>query len=448
MRRLLLIAFHYPPRHTIGSIRPGALAKYLPQFGWEVVVVTPGGQEGPRPSAQVVETRYEDALESLKRKIPGLDPKKALQSQLKVRETTKPREKHFLGEAVAHAKSWLVYPETEKGWKPFALNAIQNIDFSVDAILSTAPPITTHLVAQEAKRKFGCPWIADFRDLWATNLDNPHDAILRYRDRQLERKCLRSADALVTVSRPWADRLQDLYPEKPVHVITNGFDPDDFAGFAASPSKHFSISYTGQLYAGRRDPSQLFEVLHELIAESKMAREQLRINFYGPIEPWVQPLIERYELQGVVELHGVISRNESLKRQQESQILLLLGWANPQETGQHTGKLFEYFGARRPILAVGGVQGVLTETLEETGAGIHALSKAQLREWLIQSYNEFQERGEVRFRGYDETIKKYTHEAMARSFSGLLDAHCPPDSGARPVESAAMLSSVGSASGG
>ncbi len=448
MRRLLLITFHYPPRHTIGSIRPGALAKYLPQFGWEVVVVTPEGPKGPRPSARVVETGYEDALENLKRKIPGLDPQKALQSQLKVRETTKPREKHFLGEVVAHAKSWLVYPETEKGWTPFALDAIEKIDFPVDAILSTAPPIATHVIAREAKRKFGCPWIADFRDLWATNLDNPHDAVLRLRDRRLEKKCLRSADALVTVSRPWADRLQHLYPEKQVHVITNGFDPDDFAGFSTSRSKHFSISYTGQLYAGRRDPSVLFEVIHELVAESIMDREQLRINFFGPIEPWVQPLIERYELQGVVELHGVISRNEALQRQQESQILLLLGWANPQETGQHTGKLFEYFGARRPILAVGGVPGVLTETLEETGTGIHALSKPQLREWLIRAYAEFRERGEVPFRGSDDAIKKYTHQAMARSFSGLLDAHCPLDSGARTVESAAMFTGVGSGSGG
>jgi glycosyltransferase involved in cell wall biosynthesis len=264
----------------------------------------------------------------------------------------------------------------------------------------------------------------------------------------MERKCLRSADALVTVSRPWADRLQDLYPEKPVLVITNGFDPDDFAGLTSSRSKYFSISYTGQLYAGRRDPTLLFEVIHELIEESIVAREQLRIDFYGPVEPWVRPLIERYDLQGVIQLYGVISRKEALQRQQASQVLLLLGWANPQETGQHTGKLFEYFGARRPILAVGGVRGVLTETLEETGAGIHALSKPQLRQWLIDSYAEFRERGEVRFRGYEEAIKKYTHQAMARSFSGLLDAHCQQDSGAPPAESAAMLSGVASGSGG
>jgi glycosyltransferase involved in cell wall biosynthesis len=250
----------------------------------------------------------------------------------------------------------------------------------------------------------------------------------------------------VTVSRPWADRLQKSYPEKRVHVITNGFDPDDFFGCSVPRSRSFSISYTGQLYAGRRDPTALFEVAHELIEEGIIDRQQMRIRFYGPIELWLQPLVERYDLQGVVELHGSIGRNEALQRQQESQILLLLGWANPQENGQHTGKLFEYFGSRRPILAVGGVRGVLTDVLEETGAGIHALSKPQLRQYLIESYREFRERGEVRFRGNESALMKYTHEAMGRSFSALLNAHCQHHPEAQPGDSRAEYSAVGNSS--
>jgi glycosyltransferase involved in cell wall biosynthesis len=245
--------------------------------------------------------------------------------------------------------------------------------------------------------------------------------------------------------------LQDSYPEKPVQVITNGFDPDDFARVSA-PNRYFSISYTGQLYAGRRDPTQLFEVMQELLQEGLIRREKLRISFYGPIEAWTQPLIERYGLQGVVELHGSIEREQALRRQQESQILLLLGWANPQETGQHTGKLFEYFGARRPILAVGGVRGVLTETLEETGAGLHALSKLQLRQFLLQSYAEFEERGEVRFRGNEHELLKYTHAAMAGKFSALLNAYCGREAVAAASkvagEPAPALSAVGDRVGG
>jgi glycosyltransferase involved in cell wall biosynthesis len=446
MPRLLLITFHYPPRPTIGSLRPGALAKHLPRFGWEVVVVTPKVQHGSRPPGRVIETPYEDALERLKKKIPGLDPRRGLQAQLKLPQASKPQERHFLSATISLLRSLLTYPEDEKGWRGFALDAIEKIDFPVDAILSTAPPITTHIVAQAAKLKLKCPWIADFRDLWATNLDNLHHPILHFWDRRLEKKYLHPADALVTVSRPWADRLQQSYPGKPVHVVSNGFDPDDFTG-TEELDQHFSICYTGQLYSGRRDPTSLFEAVHELIEQGVMAREKVRIHLYGPIEPWVLPLIERYDLGGVVELHGSINRSEALRRQQQSQILLLLGWANPRETGQHTGKLFEYLGSRRPILAVGGVAGVLTETLEETRAGIHALSKHQLRQYLIESYAEFEERGEVSFRGDESKIMKYTHETMARNFSTLLEAHCGRSAVTLPADSETVLSGIGNHSG-
>jgi Glycosyl transferase 4-like domain len=424
MPRLLLITFHYPPRPTIGSLRPGALAKYLPHFGWDVLVVTPKGPEGARPAARVVETAYQDGLEKWKARIPGLDPRQALQAQLKLPTASKPRKKPILRRSIDGVKSILSYPDVTMGWVPFALEAIKKIDVPIDAILSTAPPISTHAIAQEAQRILRCPWIADFRDLWATNLDNPHGPVFQYVDRFLERRWLRTADALVTVSHPWADRLRDLYPQKAVHTITNGFDPDDFADYSTLVSRDFLITYTGQLYAGKRDPTVLFEVVHELIEQGIVDRKQMRIRFYGPIEPWLQPVVERYDLNGVVEVHGSIGRGEALQRQQESQLLLLLGWANPQETGQHTGKLFEYFGARRPVLAVGGVPGVLTETLEETGAGIHALSKPQLREILIQAYTEFRDRGEVRFRADEAALMKYTHQTMAKNFAGLLDAHC------------------------
>jgi glycosyltransferase involved in cell wall biosynthesis len=445
MPRLLLISFHYPPRPTIGSLRPGALAKYLPHLGWEVLVVTPQLPEGPRNLPAVIETGYQDALEKWKARV-GLDPQQSLHQKLNLPTSDKPRQKRAHTKVINGLKSVLAYPDPTMGWASLALEAIKKINVPIDAILSTAPPITSHVIAREARTFLKCPWIADFRDLWAKNLDNPNNALFQFFDRSLEKKWLATADALVTVSRPWADRLQESYPEKPVHVITNGFDPDDFAGVSAPLSRTFSISYTGQLYAGRRDPTALFEVTHELIEEGIIDRKQMRIRFYGPIELWMRPLIERYELDVVVELHGSVGRSEALQRQQESQILLLLGWANPKENGQHTGKLFEYFGSRRPILAVGGVPGVLTEVLEETGAGIHALSKAQLRQYLIDSYRDFREYGEVRFRGSESALMNYTHEAMARSFSALLDAHCQRRPAAPSSDPVAEFSGMGNRS--
>src|SRR5207302_1752875 len=116
----------------------------------------------------------------------------------------------------------------------------------------------------------------------------------------------------------------------------------------------------------------------------------------------------------VVELNDMVGRDEVLQREMESHVLLLLGWSDPEETGQHTGKLFEYLGARRPILAVGGNRGVLTGVLNETKAGVHALDKAQLREYILTSYREFRDYGQVRYRADPGVVEQYSHCQMAR----------------------------------
>jgi hypothetical protein len=161
-------------------------------------------------------------------------------------------------------------------------------------------------------------------------------------------------------------------------------------------------------------------VLRDLIAEGALRKNDIRIRFYGPPEFWLPALAERYALKEVVEMPGVVPRQEALRVQAESQILLLLGWSDPKETGQHTGKLFEYFGSARPILAVGGSPGVLTETLTETGTGVHISNKGQLREYLLSRYAEFKARGSVEYQVNQAAVAQYTHLEMARKFSEVL----------------------------
>jgi hypothetical protein len=163
-------------------------------------------------------------------------------------------------------------------------------------------------------------------------------------------------------------------------------------------------------------------VLSDLIREGRMQPEDLQVRFYGPAEPWVNAQVRQYGLDKVVEVNGLVPRKESLQRQAESQLLLLLGWADPRETGQHSGKLFEYLGAARPILAIGGSAGVLTEALNETQAGIHALSKDQARDFLIAAYGEFKAKGYVAYHGQESAINQYTHIQMARQFANVLDS--------------------------
>lgn len=421
MRRVLLITRAYPPLQFVGSLRPAALVKYLPRFDWEAVVLTPRLEGVRRESGQVIETQYRDVLKEWKARL-RLDSTRGVHEQLRLPVGEK------RGSALPHThllnavKFLVTYPHESKGWIPFAVAAVEEIRRQgpeISAIVSTSPPITSHLIGRQAKQILGCPWIADLRDLWTQNLGERNTGA--FLQRGLEKRTLGDADVLVTVSTPWADRLRERYPHKNICAVPNGFDPEDFRSANPPLTSEFSITYAGQLYEGQRDPTLLFEVLHELIQEGAISAADVRVRFFGEAEPWLSALIRKYALQDVVQTPGFLSRQLVLERERESQILLVLPWSDPRETGHHSAKLFEYFGAARPILAVGGNRGVLTQALEETHAGVHALSKAQVREFLLAAYAQYREHGRVLYSGRDDAIAKYSHPEMARSFADLLN---------------------------
>lgn len=419
--RVLILSYYFPPNPAIGGVRALGLAKYLPQFGYEPVVLTPAFPGRKPGQIEVVETEDRDVLSHYKARL-GMDPKRSLHDQWGLSQGSKPTALPFHTRALNFAASCISFPDPRKGWIPFALEAVRKLQAGppVAAILSTSPPISCALIGARAKAILGCPWIADFRDLWVDNLASTASPIVRRMQRRLEKKTLAAADALVTVSEPWANRLRQSHPAKRVITVTNGFDPADFTGPRPPLTPFFSITYTGQLYQGKRDPSQLLAMLHQLFSEGLLERRRVRLRFYGPQESWLAATVENYGLQDVVEIGGRVARSEAQLRQCESQVLLQLGWSDPQETGQHTGKLFEYLGAQRPILAVGGVRGVMTDLLEETGAGLHALSVGDLRRFLLDAYREFEDQGYVAYRGQGAAVGCYTQVEMARRMAAVL----------------------------
>jgi len=422
MKRVLLIAYAYPPCTEIGAARPAGLTKYLPRFGWEPTVLTVK-LPGLRPTwAPVIETGDEDVLQTWKMRF-GLEGRRSLHEQLHLPVTQK-RDSQLMHTKVLFAMRYLLtFPDAMKGWIPFAMQALEQIKKStrVDAIVTTSPPVSAHLIGRKAKPMFGCPWIADLRDLWSQNLAQGND-LVRLLERPVERRTLRDADALVSVSDPWADRLRGCYPDKRVFCITNGFDADDFRPKPETLTPAFTITYTGRLYEGKRDPTPLFEAIQELIQEGAVKREAIRVRFYGSIEPWLPVLVRSFGLEDLVELAGTVSRDEALRRQRESQALLMLCWSDLRETGQHTGKVFEYLGARRPILAIGGSRGVVTDLLERTKTGVHARSKEELKDTLRAWYAEHRQTGRVLYRGEERKLDLYTHEQMASQFADVLES--------------------------
>jgi glycosyltransferase involved in cell wall biosynthesis len=420
MRRVLLITFLFPPSPSIGAVRPGGLAKYLPRFGWEPVVLAPRLPAGSRPAVRVIETDYRDVIASLKAKV-GLDPSRGLQQQLELKRSSKP------GVALPHSnlinwvRSVVSYPDETKGWIPFATKAIEELARKerVDAVFSTSPPISTHLIAARAKTVLGCPCAADFRDLWSD--DGAPTIGLHLLASALEKRTLRAADALITVSDPWAEYLRRRYPGKLVARATNGFDPDEYPAGPSKLDSSFSITYTGDLYQGKRDPSLLFEVLAEMILAGAIRKDEVQLNFFGSSDQWLPALANRLGLSDVLRIHGFVPRSESLRHQRESQILLLLGRNVPSDAGCYAGKLFEYLASHRPILALGGLPGVTGQLLEETGTGRQVFSRDDLRAFLTTAYGEFQASREVCYNGRPDSVAEYTHSTMTKRIADVLD---------------------------
>jgi glycosyltransferase involved in cell wall biosynthesis len=225
---------------------------------------------------------------------------------------------------------------------------------------------------------------------------------------------------LIAVSDPWAERLKQRYPSHEISTVPNGFDPDDFSP-RPSLTQKFTITYAGVLYRGQRDPTVLFATLRKLIQGGILRPDDIRVRFYVPPEPWLTPLIQRYQLEEVVQVNGLIRRSEVLQREMESQLLLLLSWTNPKDSGLHTGKLFEYLGARRPILAIGGNRGAMTQVLDETKAGAHLCLEEEIGDFLTRAYREYKREGAVMYRGDASAISRYSHIEMSRSFADALD---------------------------
>ena len=418
------------------------LAKYLPLYEWEPVVLPPSLPDGPRPAGQIargqiVETDYQDVLGQWKSRF-GFDPERGIHQQLHLPRAKTPNRSLPHSAFMKWLRPLLFFPDLTKGWMRFAAQAIADLKehAPVDALVTTSPPITCNLIGVHARHVLGVPWLADFRDLWTQDTlarNDGNNAIFHFFDERLERRILAQADALVTVSRPWVERLREKAPGIPVHCITNGFDPEDFRFLPVPLTPSFSITYTGLLYRGGRDPSLLLEVLSELIQAGTLLRSDVAVRFYGPFEPWLEKLVCDYGLEGVVRIHDVVRREEALRSQAESQMLLLIGWHDLKERGQHTGKLFEYLGSRRPILAIGGARGVMSEVLEDTRAGIHALNKEELRDAVVKAYAAFRNTGRVPYEGLDARVKAYAHQEMARRFAEVLDGLVAEKSPAGPA---------------
>jgi glycosyltransferase involved in cell wall biosynthesis len=398
------------------------LAKYLPDFEWQPIVMTPALVENPDRQLTIIETPYRDVL-GFWRRLFKISPQADVRSEIK-RRFNFGIKYTFIDFFLTRIGEVVNYPDVDKHWRPFAIKAGEELlqKENMDAIISSSSPVTGHLVAMELSQMYKIPWIADLRDLWSQNHHYRYSPLRRCADRRLELRTLSKADALITVSEPWAEKLRGLHRGKDVYTITHGFNPEEVNVPPAGLTKNFTITYTGTIYPAGQDTSKIFTALQTLISSGEIDRADIEVRFYGRYYSWLTKEIEKYGLTSIARQYGPLPRLEAVAKQRESHLLLVLDWEDPREKGVYGGKIFEYLAAMRPILVTGGSEdGVINTLLKETRAGVHAATVKDVETALRQFYHEYKQQGRVTHRVDEASLGKYSHREMARQFSEILD---------------------------
>ena len=410
--KVLLVSFYFPPAGGGGVQRPLKLAQYLPALGIETHVLAPDDphwihrDEALRVPSQawVHRARYIGPI--------GRKPAEELHG------------KQGIARYATHARLLgrrALVPDENVTWNLTAIPAAIRLvrEHGIDAVITTSPPNSIHLVGAAVKRATGAHWVADLRDsVVAQAHRRSESAAVRAKEKVdlgVARLVARSADAIVCVADFIADEVRALEPRGRVVTIPNGSDFDDFDGLAYAPGERLRITHTGSFF-GKRDPRPFLQALHD-------SRVDAVARFLGDFRSADREWAEGLGLGDRLELIPYAPRSTSLALQRDSEaLLLLIPDAGGRGKGVLSGKVFEYIASGRPILAAVPPDGAAADLIRETGAGVVAPPDDvdALREALVELDRRFRTGGLPDVALSDDWRQKLARETRVEETAELL----------------------------
>ncbi|MBP6235240.1 MAG: glycosyltransferase family 4 protein [Saprospiraceae bacterium] len=428
MKKVLIITYYWPPAGGGGVQRWVKFVKYLQDFGWEPVVYTVENPDYPILDKSIGEEVPKD-IEVLKH--PIIEPY-GVYKKLTGKHKNEKIDANFLsqGKKMAWKDKLAVWvrgnvfiPDARFLWiKPSVKYLSKFLDQNhIDAIISTGPPHSCHLIAYHIKQKFKFPWIIDYRDPW-TQIDYFDDLGLtawsRKRHITLEKKVLNACDIIVTVGKTMASDLRLLTVNR-TEVITNGFDESDRTGHGQVTDNYFSVTYIGTMNDAR-NPEALWKAVSFLKKMNHPLCKELKVNLVGKPEAIVSDSVTYYNINDLVNFIGYVPHKEAIKYQNAAQILLLIINRTSNNASILTGKIFEYLASGRPVLCIGPNDGDAADIIHEAGAGvvIDYDDVNAVVEYFKQNFERYKS-GQLKTQ--TSGIEKYSRRALTGKYAELLN---------------------------
>ena len=403
-------------------------AKYLPSYGWTPVIYTPQNPQfeirdeslfkDVSPSTQVFKRRIWEPFGVYRSLFGGRQKQGVVETG-----------KGLFSRMAIWIRGNLLIPDPRKYWVKPSIRFLRGLlsTLKVDAIVTTGPPHSMHLIGLGLKRELGLPWIADFRDPWSDwdvlDLLNVSDSSRRLHKR-LEYEVATNADSLLTVSPRLSRQLQETTGASRVEVITNGVDEEDFANGhpteTGTTRSEFLVTHIGLLNQGR-NPSLLWQVLDELCEQDEDFANSLRIYLAGTVESTVIEDIQSHSnLKDRLTYDAYVDHGQVPAIYADSGLSLLLVNKTDNAKWIIPAKLFEYAMAGRPILAMGETQSDANDILVElTGKGfINYDDLDQLKRNVADAYERYKKDESPMT---SESFSKYTRKNLASELARLLE---------------------------
>ncbi len=429
IRKVLIITYYWPPSGGAGVQRWLKFSKYLRAYGWEPVIYTPQNPEAPAIDNSL-ESDIPDGITVIK--MPIFEPYSAYKRFVGMKPNEKvnagflqEKEKPGLSEGIA---VWLrgnfFIPDARRFWINPSVKFLKKYlnENPVDAVVSTGPPHSMHMIALQLQKKLHIPWLADFRDPW-TGIDFYHQLKLTsLADRlhhRLEKKVLSEATTVTVISQDMAKKFNRIV-ERDYKLVTNGFDEEDISPLPQNQlDTNFTVSHIGSLNL-TRNPEKLWKVLSQMVKEKPLFARALRVKLVGKVDIGVLKNIEDNGLTQYLERIEYMPHRDVMHEIQKSQVLLLLINNTPNAKGILTGKIFEYLGSGRPILSIGPEDGDAAIILKDSEAGQTA--DYDNEDAMVRIINDYYIKfSEQRLESNMENLLKYSRKVLTAEIAKILD---------------------------
>ena len=433
-KKVLIIAYYWPPSGGSGVQRWLKFVKYLPEFGWKPHVFTPENPSYPVIDGSLVKDvpaeaeviRFPiwepyDAFRKLSSLFDGKkNPTPAGTSMVAGKKTTT-----FQRLSTWIRANWLI-PDPRIFWVKPSANFLHDYirKHDIRRVITTGPPHSVHLIGYDLKlRNPHISWIADFRDPWSEwgfldSLGVGRNAMNAHR--KAEQKVLRACDMILTIT-PFYQRQFAALSSRKVTLLTNGYDNDDFRNLKVSHTSKFVIRHVGTINE-KCDPRPFILALDDLLKNDIQFRRDVHLDFVGDVHPQFKEFVQNVPgVQTITSFTPPVPHNALIDLYGSSSLFLLVLTGYKDAEGYMPGKLFEYIATGLPVLGVGPEAGDAAQLLHESAAGemIDGSRPERIKEALQMAHRNWQSGRVLVHRSSDE---RYSRRGITRQLAELLSS--------------------------